>query len=226
MADTGGDVVRRITVTATGDGIDSTTDSVNSLGQAIDSTNKKAGDSNSIWISMATSIVGAGVAVGAAVAGIRAFIDVVGEQSKALSDLSDHADIAAMSAKEFQETTMYAAMSKGVSESDFTTGMDKIAGDIVAASQGTTEFTKLLEANGMAINKNASEADKMKMALNDIMTLMQNASPAVQQKIASIVGVSASWIPFLKEGADQFDCAKESCGRPRNCYRSIHDRQG
>jgi hypothetical protein len=81
-----------------------------------------------------------------------------------LAQLSEHADVASISAREFQQA-MYAAMSKEVSESDFTSGMDNIAGDLVAASQGATGFTRLLEANGMAIKANASDADKMKQAL-------------------------------------------------------------
>jgi hypothetical protein len=207
MSDSG-DVVRRITIQANGQGIDQTTDSVNKLGDAIDNTSSKAEDSQSLWVSMATGIVGVGAAAVGAVVGIKEFINFVGEQSAALADLSEHADIAAMSAKEFQET-MFAAMSKGVSESDFTTGMDKIAADLVAASQGTTTFTKLLEANGMQIDKNASKAAQFKQAFGDIMTLMQNATPDVQQKLASIVGVSASWIPLLKESADQFAAQKQ-----------------
>lgn len=206
MADSS-DIVRRVTIQASGEGIDSTTNSVKALGGAVEDTNNKA--NSSLWAEMAAGIVGVGVAAVGAYAGLKAFIDVVGEQSKALSDLSDHADIAAMSAKEFQET-MYAAMSKGVSSNDFSTGMDKIAADLVAASQGTTEFTKLLAANGLAIDKNASASNQMKQALSDIMTLMQNASPAVQQKLAQIVGVSQSWIPFLKEGTNEFEAQKKA----------------
>jgi hypothetical protein len=73
---------------------------------------------------MAAGIVGVGAAAVGAVVGVKEFLNFVGEQSQALSDLADHADVASMSAKEFQET-MYAAMSKGVGDTDFTSGMDK-----------------------------------------------------------------------------------------------------
>src|SRR5579871_6176749 len=159
MADSG-DIVRRVTITATGEGVDSTTQSVKNLGDA-------AEDTSSLFTSMAASMAGVGLAAAGALGGVKAFVDFVGQQSQALADLAEHADIAAMSAQEFQKT-MYAAMSEGVSDKDFTSGMDKIAADLVAAGQGTTQFTKLLEANGMAIEKNASEADKMKAALGDI----------------------------------------------------------
>src|SRR5262249_2010705 len=158
---------------------------------------------------LALGLGGFGAATIGAIAGMRAFVDYAGQQSQALTDLSDHAAIASMSTKEFQET-LFAAMSKGISEQDFTSGMDKIPAEIVATSQGTTEFTKLLEANGMAINKNADDDTKFKQTFDDIMTLMQNATPAVQQKIASIVGVSSSWIPFLKEGTDEFATQKQA----------------
>lgn len=39
---------------------------------------------------------------------------------------------------------------------------------------------------------------------------MQGATPAVQERIASIVGLSRDWIPFLKEGASQFDAQKRA----------------
>src|SRR5712672_2554056 len=106
MADNG-DVIRRITVQATGEGIDSTTNSVTGLGDAIDNTSKKAG---SLFSEMATSVVGVGAAIGGSLAAMRAFIDLVGEQADKLAQLSEHAGIASMSAREFQQT-MYAAMS-------------------------------------------------------------------------------------------------------------------
>ncbi|WFU23143.1 hypothetical protein QA649_34445 [Bradyrhizobium sp. CB1717] len=42
------------------------------------------------------------------------------------------------------------------------------------------------------------------------MSMMQNASPAVQQRIVEIVGVSKSWLPFLREGVDQFEAQKRA----------------
>jgi hypothetical protein len=82
MSDSG-DLVRRITISATGEGIDSTTDSVNGLGDAFDNVSKKSQDS---FTNLALGIAGSGAGVIGVLAGMRAFVDYAGEQSKALAD--------------------------------------------------------------------------------------------------------------------------------------------
>ena len=113
-----------------------------------------------------------------------------------------------MSLQEFQET-LFAARAGGVSDKDFFSGLDKISADLVQAGQQATEFGRLFDANGLKIKDANGQLISTKQALTDIMTLMQGASPAVQQRIASIAGLSASWIPFLREGADQFEAMKQ-----------------
>jgi hypothetical protein len=158
---------------------------------------------------MSVAIAGVGVAVVGVVAGLRAFIDYVGAQSQALVDYSDHAALAGVSTREFQQT-LFAARSMGLTDKDFVSGLDKITADLTAAGQGVTQFSKLFEANGISIRQQNGELITTRTALIDIMGLMRSAAPDVQQKIADIVGVSKSWIPFLKEGADQFAAQKQA----------------
>jgi hypothetical protein len=169
MAD--GDVVRRITISATGEGIDSTASSLTGLGDAAQGATNSISD-------YALAVAGIGGATIGVLAGLRAFVDYVGQQSQALVDIASHADLANMSTKEFQ-ATLFAAESKGVKDSDFFSGFEKITSDITAASQGVTEFGRLFEANGLKIKDSNGQLISTKTALAGIMTLMQNATPAV-----------------------------------------------
>jgi hypothetical protein len=63
---------------ANGQGIDSTTDSVNSLGDAIDSASKKAGDSGSVFNDMVFGLAGFGAVMAGVLAGMKAFVDYAG----------------------------------------------------------------------------------------------------------------------------------------------------
>jgi hypothetical protein len=191
--------------------IDADTSGVDRFSDAMDRAGEKASSAQASAAQMTLAIAGVGVAVVAAIAGLRSFIDYVGQQTQQLVDLSDHAQLAGMPLKEFQET-LFAARPAGVSDKDFFSGIDKISQDLVQAGQQATEFGKLFEANGLKIKDANGQLISTKQALTDIMGLMEGASPAVQQRIASITGLSASWIPFLREGVDQFE-AHETEGR-------------
>ncbi|WP_024512930.1 hypothetical protein [Bradyrhizobium sp. ARR65] len=78
---------------------------------------------------------------------MRAFVEFAGKQSQALVDIADHTAVASMSTNEYQQT-LYAAISKSVSEENFTQAFGRITQDLVAASQGATTFGRLLELTG------------------------------------------------------------------------------
>jgi hypothetical protein len=189
--------------------IDADTSGADRFSDAMDRAGASADSGMSSVAGVTLAIAGVGVATAGAIAGLRSFVDYVGQQSQQLVDLQDHAALAGVSVKELQET-LFAARSAGVSDKDFFSGIDKISADLVQANQGATEFGRLFEANGLKIKDQNGQLISTKQALADIMTLTENAAPAVQQRIAAIVGVSASWIPFLKEGADQFAAQKQA----------------
>src|SRR6185312_2515148 len=188
--------------------IDADTSGADQYSQAMD----KAADASERGVSSAQSaalaIAGVGIAAVAAITGLRSFYDSVGKQTQMLVDLEERAQLAGVSVKEFQET-LFAAMSAGVKEKDFYSGLDKISDDLTQASQKATEFGKLFEANGLSIKDQNGQLISTKQALSDIAGLMQNASPQVQQAIARIVGLSKDWIPFLRQGADAIEDQKK-----------------
>ncbi|MCK1669441.1 phage tail tape measure protein [Bradyrhizobium sp. 153] len=188
--------------------IDTDTSGADQFSAAMDRAGASAGSAQASAAQMTLAIAGVGVAVIAAVQGLRSFYDYVGRQTQELVDLADKADLAGMSMKELQES-LFAARASGVSDKDFFSGIDKLAADIAQASQKTTEFGELFRQNGLAIKQANGELITTKQALTDIMGLMQGATPQVQQRLAQIVGVSASWIPFLKAGEDEFERLKQ-----------------
>ncbi len=156
---------------------------------------------------MSVAIVGVGLAVGAGLAALRAFVDYVGTQSKIFADMEENAARAGMSLREFQET-MFAARASGVSERDFLSGISKIGDDLAEAAQGATKFGDLFRANGVSIRQANGELKTTKQAIADIADMMEGKTPLVQQGMARIVGLSKEWIPFLRQGADAIDAIK------------------
>jgi hypothetical protein len=203
-----GDVVRRVTISATGQGIDETAASVKNLGDTFSDVKSKA-DGGISFTAVAASIAGVGAAAVAAMAAMKGFINLVGEQAKSLADIGEAAERASMSTAEYQKT-LYAAMSAGVKEKDFTSGFEAIQQAIAKASQGSTEFGRLLKANGMAIRDSVTgEVKSANVVLGDLMKLMQGAAPDIQTRLASIMGVSKDWIPFLRQASDEFEAQKQ-----------------
>jgi hypothetical protein len=168
--------------------IDADTSGADRFSDAMDRAGASADSGMSSVAGVTLAIAGVGVATAGAIAGLRSFVDYVGQQSQQLVDLQDHAALAGVSVKELQET-LFAARSAGVSDKDFFSGIDKISADLVQANQGATEFGRLFEANGLKIKDQNGQLISTKQALADIMTLTENAAPAVQQRIA---GSSAS----------------------------------
>jgi hypothetical protein len=174
--------------------------------QSADATTQKVAGSVA---DMSLAIAGVGAATIAAIAGLRSFVDYVGNQSQALVDMANHAQLAGMSVTQFQQT-LYAAMASGISDKDFVTGLDKIGADLTDASRGATTFGKLFDANGISIKNANGELKTTNQAVADLAGLMQNASPQVEQAIAKIVGLSASWVPFLAQGVDGIEAQKKA----------------
>ena len=158
---------------------------------------------------LSLAVAGVGVAVAGAIVGLRGFVDYVGNQSQALVDMAEHARLAGISTREFQQT-LFAARSSGLTERDFVSGLDRITANLTAASRGVTEFGRLFEQNGVSIRKANGELKTGGEALADLAKLMQNASPQIQQAMAKIAGLSASWIPMLRQGVDGIEAQKKA----------------
>lgn len=189
--------------------IDSDTSGADQFSQAMDKASASAQQGVSSAAGMSLAIAGVGVAFVGAITGLRSFFDYVGKQSQSLVDMSTHAELAGISVKEFQQT-LFAAMSSGISEKDFVSGLDKIGADLTEASRGATEFGKLFEQNGLSIKNANGELKNTKQAVADLAGLMAQATPAQQQAVARIAGISASWIPFLKQGVDGIEAQKKA----------------
>jgi hypothetical protein len=189
--------------------IDSDTSGADRFSQSMDKAGSSAERGASSVQSMSLAIAGVSVASVAALAALRGFVDYVGGQSQALVDMADHAKLAGYNLREFQET-LFAARAKGLTEKDFVSGLDKIGADLIAASRGVTEFGNLFEKNGLSIRKANGELKTAKDGVADLAGLMQNATPQIQQAIAKIAGVSAAWVPFLKQGVDGIEALKKS----------------
>jgi hypothetical protein len=189
--------------------IDSDTSGADQFSQSMDKAGNSAQQGTNSAAGLTLAVAGVGVAFIGALTGLRAFYDYVGAQTQTLVDFADKAALAGVNVREFQQT-LFAARVAGLTEKDFITGFDRIGADLTAASRGVTEFGRLFEANGLSIKKANGELKSAKDAVADLAGLVQNASPQIQQAIAKIAGVSASWIPFLKEGVEGIEAQKKA----------------
>jgi hypothetical protein len=152
--------------------IDADTAGADRFSEGMDRAGASAQSAGNLIVGMTLAVAGVGLAVAGAIAGLRSFFDHVGQQTQQLVDLEDHAQLAGMSLKEFQET-LFAARAGGVSDKDFFAGIDKISADLVQAGQQATEFGRLFEANGLKIKDANGQLISTKQALTDIMGLME-----------------------------------------------------
>ena len=189
--------------------IDSDTSGADRFSQSMDKAGASAERGSSSVQSMSMAIAGVSVASIAALAALRGFVDFVGNQTQSLVDMSNQAQLAGISLREFQQT-LFAARASGLTEKDFVSGLDRIGADLTAASRGVTEFGKLFEANGLSIRQANGELKTTKQAIADLAGLVQNASPQIQQSIARIAGISAAWVPFLKQGVEGIEAQKKA----------------
>jgi hypothetical protein len=81
--------------------IDSDTSGADRFSDAMGRAGDAAQSSGNSVVGMTLAIAGVSVAAVAAVAGLRSFVDYVGQQTQQLVDLSDHAQLAGMSLREF-----------------------------------------------------------------------------------------------------------------------------
>lgn len=190
--------------------IDANTSGADQFSQSMDNASSSAQKGVGSVASLTLAVAGVGVAFVGSLAALRGFVDYVGATNKELVDLATNAANAGMSTKSFQET-LFAAKASGLSDKDFIAGLDRIGADLTAASRGATDFGKLFEQNGISIKNANGELKTTEQALTDISTLIRNSpTPQVANAIASIVGLSKDWIPFLRQGKDEIEAQKKA----------------
>jgi hypothetical protein len=143
------------------------------------------------------------------VAGLRAFIDYVGNTNKQLVDIADNAAAAGLSTREFRATA-FCRPCVGPDRKGFCfrPRQDRRGSD--RGQPRRYRFRPAVRAERAFDQAANGDIKTAGQALGDVMGLMQNATPAVQRGIAQIVGVSKDWIPFLRQGSDEFERQKQA----------------
>lgn len=194
MADSG-DVVKRITISATGENIDSTTSSVNSLSDAFDNV---SGKSNS-YSSLLASLTG-----GALVAGFGAVLDYIVKANAGLAEMATTANQVGLSLKDFQ-SIQFAGAVTGISTDQINAGLEKSASLLNDASRNSNSLSKELDANGISIkNANGSLISENQLLTIAAGLISTAKNPGDQQAIATMLGLTKEWIPLLEKGATSF----------------------
>lgn len=192
MAD-GGDVVKRITITANGEGIDSTTSSVNALGDAFDNASKKS--------QSAFEGVGTAGAIGGLIAGLSAALDYVAKMNSGLADMATVAHQVGLSLKDLQ-SVQFGGQITGLSSDKINTGLQQSATLLNDASRNANSLSKEFDANGISVKNANGQLISQNQLLTIAARLVANAkNPGDQNAIAVMLGFTKEWIPLLEEVA-------------------------
>jgi hypothetical protein len=124
--------------------------------------------------------------------------------NKSLAETADLAREVGLSFDRIQ-AFKFAALSGGVSESGFTSGMEKMAKLIEESARQETTLGKLFEANNLSLNDRHGQL----LNINDVMAkgadLVKNAgSGAAKVQVAEMLGLSREWVKTLENGGAAF----------------------
>jgi hypothetical protein len=138
-----GDLVRRITISATGEGIDNTTASVIALGDALGNTASATTGWDSAIDGLGRNITGLGAALSGAgiVGGLSAILDYVVRANKELSDMGTTATQVGLSLKDFQSIQFGAAIAS-LNTDQINAGLEKSASLLKDASIIATRWRR------------------------------------------------------------------------------------
>ncbi|WP_271673182.1 hypothetical protein [Bradyrhizobium sp. CCBAU 51627] len=193
-----GDIVRRVTITATGEGIDSTTSSVESLSDAI----SKVGSNSDLSLS---ALVGLGAGAAGALATISGFVDYIARANKELADMNTTAREAGLSVRDFQ-VAAYGGQVNGLNVEQINSGLTKSAQLLNDAQRNANTLSKEFEANGLSIKSANGQLLTETQLLTTAGDLVRRAqTPQDQIAIAQMLGFTKEWIPFLEQAAHGFD---------------------
>jgi hypothetical protein len=195
MADSG-DVVKRITITANGEGIDTTTGSLNSLSDAFDKASSQSQDSLAGLLTLGAGIGG----IVAAISGLSTYIVGV---NKDLADMATIANQVGLTLKDFQSVQFTGALN-GLSTDQINTGLQQSATLLNDASRNANTLSKEFAANGLSVK----DANGQLISQNQLLTvaagLVANAkNPGDAAAIATMLGYTKDWIPLLEQIADE-----------------------
>lgn len=208
MADSDGDLVRSITIRATGDKIDETTQSTLALGDAVgDLTDKNAllSDANSAWNSVIGSLGGsftslAGILTGGVVAGLGALLDYTVKANKDLADMATLAHQTGLSLTELQGVQFGGAL-VGINTDTINAGLQQSATLLNDAQRNANSLSREFEANGLSIKNANGQLISQNQLLVIAGNLIANAKdPGDELAIAKMLGFTKEWIPLLEQG--------------------------
>ncbi|MBR0792693.1 hypothetical protein JQ631_26770 [Bradyrhizobium manausense] len=190
-----GDIVRRVTISATGEGIDGTTRSVESLSDAI----SRVESSSDVSLS---ALAGFGVG---AIATLGGFVDYIAKANKELADMQTTAREAGLSVRDFQSVA-FGGQVAGLSADQINSGLTKSAQLLNDAQRNANSLSKEFDANGLSIRNASGQLITETQLLTTAGDLVRRAqTPQDQIAIAQMLGYTKEWIPFLESAAHGFD---------------------
>lgn len=200
-----GDIVRRITITATGEGIDNTTQSVESLGDALTNTSQLS----------LTALAGIGAGAIGAVASLEGFLNYIAKANKELADMKTTATEAGLSLKDFQSVA-FAGQVTGLDTSQINAGLAKSAQLLNDAQRNANSLSKEFDANSLSIKGANGQLITETQLLTTAGDLVRRAqTPQDQIAIAQMLGFTKEWIPLLEQlshGMDSVTNSAEDAG--------------
>ena len=180
MAD-GGDVVKRITITANGENINDATSSINALSDAYDNAASKSQN-------FLSGLVSLGAGIGGIIAAITSLTSYVAGVNKDLADMATVAHQVGLTLKDFQSIQFGGAL-QGLSTDQINTGLQKSAELLNDANRNANTLSKEFAINGLSIKDSNGQLISQNQLLSAAANLIANAkNPGDQAAIAQMLG--------------------------------------
>jgi hypothetical protein len=198
----GGDIVRRITISATGENIDSTTSSVDNLSNSLGNLSDAQSTWNNTLSAFGSSFGGfAAILSGGVIASLGGMLDAVVQLNKSLADMGTTANQVGLTLKDFQGVS-FAGQVSGLSTDQINSGLEKSASLLNDASRNSNSLSKELDANGQSVKTANGQLISQNQLLGIAAGLIANAkNPGDANAIATMLGFTKEWIPLLEQGS-------------------------
>jgi hypothetical protein len=191
-----GDLVRSITITATGEKIDETTQSTLALGSAVSdltAKNQENSSASSAWQGAIDSLGGSfgglsTILTGGVIAGLSGLLDYVVQANKSLADMGNTARQVGLSLTDLQGVQFAGALA-GLDTTTINTGLQQASTLLNDASRNSNSLSKELDANGISVKNANGQLISQNQLLVIAGKLVANAkNPGDENAIAQMLG--------------------------------------
>nr|DAH82736.1 MAG TPA: tail tape measure [Caudoviricetes sp.] len=181
--------------------IDADTTGADAYARAMDGAEQAASKGLEAVSGFNLGLAAFGISAAGAVAGVQSLIDWIEKSNRALADMALTAKQTGLSLDDFQ-AKKFAANVNGVSDDQYTAGLQKSASLLNDAQRNANSLTKIFDENGLSIKNANGQLITQNQLLSSAANLVAGARTQQDAiKIAEMLGFTKEWVPLLQQGS-------------------------